>query len=83
MESGVVLFGQMNVSSEKLPKVTSPMWGQKPGCSKRHWFAHTFGFPKGQGPVNGVGGVGSLRFSKVVGKSSNEITSLLANFIGP
>ena len=83
MESGVVLFGHVDMSGgEKLSKMTGPIGCKKPRCSKRYRFANSFGFPKGQSAIDGVDSVGSLRFSQVVGESSNEVASLLANFIG-
>ena len=70
------------MSGEELSKVSSPVCSKKPWCSKGHRFANTFGFPEFQGPVDGVDGIGSLGFSKVVGESTDKIASLLANFIG-
>ena len=40
------------------------------------------GFPKLQGSVDSVDCKGSLRFSKVVGETSNEVASLDTNFVG-
>jgi len=62
--------------------MTSPICSQEPGCSKRNGFADSFGFPKGQGSIDGIDGIRTLRFSKVVGKSSNEVASLLADLVG-
>ena len=82
LEGSVVLLGHVDVGGEKLSKMTGPVCSQEPGCSKRYGFADSFGFPKFQGPIDGVDGIGTLGFSKVVGKSSNEVASLLANLIG-
>ena len=82
LQSGVVALGAVDMSGEQLSKVTSPIAGQQPGCTKRNRFSNSFGFPKGQSSVNGVDGIRPLRFSKVVGEASNEVASLGANFIG-
>ena len=73
----------MDVGGEKFAEITSPVGGQQPGCSKRNGFSYSFGFPKSQSSVDGIDRVRTLRFSKVVGKASNEIASLGASFIGP
>ena len=72
----------MDVSGEQLSEITSPIGGQQPGCSKRNRFSYSFGFPKGQSSVDGIDCIRTLRFSKVVGKASNEIAFLGASFIG-
>ena len=82
LQGGVVTLGSVDMSSEQLSKVTSPIGGQQPGCTKRNRFANSFGFPKGQRTVNGVDGIRPLRFSKVVSKATNEVASLGASFIG-
>ena len=76
------MFGAVDVGGEKLSKLTSPICSQQPGCSKRNGFAHSFGFPEGQCPVNGVDGVRTLRFSQVVGEASNEVASMWTNLVG-
>ena len=73
----------MDVGGEQFAELASPVGGQQPGCSKRNGFSYSFGFPKGQSSVDGIDRVRTLRFSKVVGKASNEIASLGASFIGP
>ena len=72
----------MDVGGEESPKVTSPVRCQEPRCSERNRLANSFGFPKGQSAVDGVDGVGSLWFTQIVGKSPNEVASLLAEFVG-
>ena len=72
----------MDVGGKELSEVACPVRSQKPSCSKRNRFSDPFCFPKFQGTVDGVDGIGSLRFSKVVGKTSNEVASLYANFVG-
>ena len=70
------------MGGKKLSEMASPICSGEPGCLKWYGFTDPLGFPKFQGPVDGVDGVGSLRFSKAVGESSNEVASLMANFIG-
>lgn len=82
LECSIVLLGHVDVGGEKLSKVACPIRSQEPWCPKRYGFADPFCFPKFQSPVDGVDGIGSLKFSKVVGKSSNEVASLLTHFIG-
>ena len=82
LESSVVLLGHVDVGGEELSKVTGPIRSQEPWCPKRYGFTDPLGFPKFQGTVDGVDGVGSLGFSKIVGKPPNEVASLLTNFIG-
>ena len=69
------MVGAVDVGGEQLAEITSPVGGQQPGCSKRNGFSYSFGFPKGQSSVDGIDRVRTLRFSKVVGKASNEIAS--------
>ena len=68
---------------EELAKIARPVGCQKPRCSKRSGFSNWFGFPKLQGPVDGIDGIGSLGFSKIVGKTSDKVASLGTNFVGP
>ena len=82
MECSIVLLGHVDVGGQKLSEVACPVRSQKPWCSKRSRLTDPFCFPKLQGTVDGVDGKGSLRFSKVVGKTSNEVASLYANFVG-
>ena len=72
----------MDVGGEELSKLTSPVCRQQPGCSKGNRFAHPFRFPKRQGSVDGVDGIGALRFSKIVSEAADEVTSMGANLIG-
>ena len=81
LKSSVVGLGRVGVGGEESPKVTSPIWCQEPRCTDRSRFSNSFGFPKRQSTVDGVDGIGSLWFTQIVGKSSSEITSLLAKFV--
>ena len=76
------MFGAVDVGGEKLSEITSPVWGQQPGCSKRSRFSYSFGFPEGQGSVDGIDRIRTSKFSKVVGEASNEVTSILPNLVG-
>ena len=76
------MLGVVDVGSEKLSKVTSPACSQQPRCPKWNRFSYSFGFPEGQGPVDGIDSVRTLRFAQVVGKASNEVASRWANLIG-
>ena len=76
------MLGVVDVGSEKLSKVTSPVCSQQPRCRKWNRFSYTFGFPEGQGPVDGIDSVRTLRFAQVVGKASNEVASILPNLVG-
>ena len=76
------MFGAVDVGVEKLSELTSPIWSQQPGCSKRNRFSYSFGFPESQGSVDGIDGIRTLRFSKVVGEASNEVTSIWPNLVG-
>ena len=75
------MFGAVDVGVEQLSEITSPVGGQQPGCSKRNGFSYSLGFPEGQSSVDGIDRIRTLRFSKVVGKASNEIAALGASFI--
>ena len=76
LKCSVVLLGHVDVGCKKLSKVSCPVCSQKPWCSKRNRFANSFSLPKFQGSIDGVDGVGSLRFPKVVGETSNEVASM-------
>ena len=71
------MLGVVDVGSEKLSKVTSPVCSQQPRCPKWNRFSYSFGFPEGQGPVDGIDSIRTLRFGQVVGKASNEVVKSL------
>lgn len=67
LKGNIVLFGLARMGCERFAEISSPRRCQEPRCSKRSRFADRLGFPKIQGSVDGVDGVGTLRFTKVVG----------------
>ena len=56
--------------------------GNKSQGARRGAGTYGFCFPKFEGSVDGIDGIGTLRFSKVVGKATDEIATLRSNFVG-